>query len=155
MRVIELSKGQVAIVDDEDFIHLAQWKWSMHSQGYASRRRKNGEVADGKVIFMHRAIMSAAKGTHVDHINGNKLDNRRCNLRFATKSQNAANSKRMSNNTTGYRGVCFYKARNNFTANITVGQKTKFLGYFATAEEASIAYKAAAEKHFGEFVRLN
>src|SRR5580693_5939275 len=92
MKVIELNKGQVAIVDDEDFLELAQYCWVVDSKGYA--RRKTLGKRNGKVIKMHREIMKPESSKiYVDHINGNKLDNRRSNLRFASHAENAANSK--------------------------------------------------------------
>jgi HNH endonuclease/AP2 domain len=107
------------------------------SQGYAWINR------DGKTEKLHRVIMGAKTGELVDHINGNGLDNRKSNLRFATKSQNGANSKR--------KGYSFHKASGKWRATITKNYKQYTLGYFDTEEEARKAYKKAHAEIFGEF----
>lgn len=92
-----------------------------------------------------------AKGLDVDHINQVKDDNRFCNLRLATRTQNKQNGHIYSNNTTGFKGVSYDHRRMRFTSNIRVNKKLLWLGYFHTAEEASASYQKAADKHFGEF----
>lgn len=154
MKVIELTKGHVAIVDDEDFEHLAQYRWHFHSGGYATRKIK----VKGKTIsiYMHRQILGAeCEGKHVDHRNRNGLDNRRCNLRTATSAQNNANQSMKSNNSSGFRGVHYSKFAQKFTAKISHQGKAQHLGYFKTAEEAALAYNAAALLFHGELANLN
>ena len=90
----------------------------------------------------------------LDHINGVRTDNRWANLRQATRSQNNGNSVAKSTNTSGYKGVYFRKDRDRWSASISLGNKTKNLGVFDTAEAARDAYALAARKHFGEFARL-
>lgn len=155
MRVIELSKGHVAIVDDEDFLELAQYKWCIGGHGYAYRAMKNCESHPRKVIYMHRAILGDIPGMVIDHINGNKLDNRRCNLRHATRGQNNANAGLRKNNTTGFKGVSIRRDTGKFMAQITVNGVNRKLGTFATAEEAHAAYAAEAKNNYGEFAKLN
>jgi len=89
----------------------------------------------------------------MDHINGNRLDNRIENLRIATRSQNGANRKYQTNNTSGYRGVHWVKADKIWRASIKVNNKVKQLGRYKTAEEASEVYELAADLLFGEFKR--
>jgi hypothetical protein len=122
---------------------------------------KPGARGDAKkTILMHRVILKASERTEVDHINGNKLDNRRENLRVATKSQNLGNQKIRSTNTSGFKGVNWKQWRKirssgAWTARISVGSKRIHLGYFSTAEEAARAYDSAAQQYFGEFAKLN
>lgn len=151
MKVIELTKGQVAIVDDEDFEELAQYRWH-YSGGYAKR------ISGGRFLRMHRVIFGEDKcfGRDIDHKNGNTLDNRKCNLRKCTKSQNGQNSKIKKNNKCGFKGVAFDKQTGKFRAQMRLTSgKRLHLGRFDKVEDASIAYQLAATKHFGEFARFN
>jgi hypothetical protein len=151
MRVIELTKGYVAIVDDEDFERLAQYRWC-YSNGYAVRRRPR-ELGGGR-IFMHLEILGmACFGVNGDHKNLNRLDNRRLNLRPATDSQNQHNRSKYRNNTTGFKGVT--RCQGKFQARITVKGEQIFLGYYKTAEEAHAAYCLAAAEHHKQFARFN
>jgi len=88
----------------------------------------------------------------IDHINNIKSDNRLDNLREATAQENCRNKVRQSNNTTGYIGVSYYAVNNKYRATIQVDNKTKHIGYYNTAEEASTAYKSKALELFGEFI---
>src|SRR4030065_939634 len=103
MKEIKLTKGKVAIVDDEDYDWLMQWKWRINSIGYAMRTvKKNGKA---RKIFMHRVILNTPSDMCSDHANHNRLDNRRCNLRICTKQQNQANAPAPKNNRSGGKGV--------------------------------------------------
>lgn len=118
-----------AIVDYKDFIRLPKRTWFMQF-GYARA------TINYKQISMHRLIMGAKKGEEVDHINHNKLDNRRCNLRFVTRSENMYNQKNPE------RGIIYYKKENRWRARIHVNGKQKWLGSFKRREDA---IKAAQE----------
>lgn len=155
-REIPLSKGLVALVDDEDYDWLlADGKW--HVTGYthrlyAARTRWVGKRSFGE--RMHRLLLPGT--AYVDHINGNGLDNRRSNLRPASAAQNAQNRRRRSDNRSGYKGVGkSVVPRKPWIAAIGVNGTHCYLGVFATAEEAARAYDAAAVERFGEFARLN
>lgn len=157
MSKIALTKGKFALVDDEDFDWLNQWKWSLNGNGYAVRTAK---VSRGlfTVQRMHRVIMNAPDGLHVDHINGDKLDNRRLNLRLCTSQQNSFNRGVQSNNTSGYKGVYLHKKRNlmkRWYAKVFVDGKYHCKGMFATPLEAAKAYNVLAVEYHGEFARLN
>jgi hypothetical protein len=93
----------------------------------------------------------------VDHINRNPLDNRRCNLRYATYQQNTINRKAQKNNKSGYRGVSLYKNRNycKWRARIKVNEKSIYIGYYKNKIDAAKAYNKAAKKYFGDFAVLN
>ena len=100
------------------------------------------------------AIMSAPPGALVDHKNGDGLDNRRANLRFASASQNNSNSRIRASNSTGFKGVTFDRGRQKWRAQISVGGRVINLGRYETPEDAHAAYAQSAQKHYGEFARL-
>jgi len=150
MKVIQLTRNKQTKVDDEDFEYLNRWKWYCNNTGYAGREHYMGSHKR-KTILMHRLILQAQTGQEVDHINGDKLDNRKSNLRFVTRTQNLQNRawrlkgvSRKSEKTRGPR---------RWVARINVDGKTKFLGDFYTPEEAEQAYLNAAKEHFGEYAR--
>ena len=147
MPEIELTKGRKCLVDTEDYEVLAGYKWCVTGTGYVHNRTL------GRI---HRAIMRAPKGVLVDHINGDKLDNRRSNLRFATKSQNNMNTK-VSRGVSKFKGVFWVKRKNGgmWKARLTVDGKGVYLGSYKTDVEAAKAYNDAACKYFGEFSHLN
>ena len=154
---IELTQGRVARVDDEDFDWLNQWKWCLSKlyngkKQYATRGKCGGSKT--KTLLMHRLIINAKKDEHVDHRNGDGLDNRRSNLRICTMSQNQANRGPTKANTSGFKGVSPDR-RGRWRARVKVNGKQKALGSFATPEEAAIAYDREARAVFGEFARLN
>ena len=150
---ILLTQGKVTLVDDENFEFLNQWKW-YHHQGYACRalHRINHKQPH---IFMHRVIINTPLGMETDHINQNRLDNRKENLRACTGTQNAHNKKIDSLNTSGYKGVCWHKYVKKWVAQIGINKTRKHIGYFNTAEDAARAYDELAKIHYGEFANLN
>jgi len=153
MKIIELTKGAVAIVDDEDFEELNQYNWYLHSEGYAIRETQCNYKKTR--IRMHRQILNTPEGMDTDHINGNRLDNRRENLRVCTRSQNLMNKAVRVNSETGYKGVHLHKPTGRYNAYIDVGKKRRSLGYYKTAIEAAQAYNDAIVEVQGEFARLN
>jgi hypothetical protein len=166
MKYIALTQGQVAIVDSADYDRLIQhnwhaWKHPDTGQYYAVRKTKLGESGHEKrtSIYMHRAILEQSERlSHVDHRDPSKtLDNRRCNLRKATPSQNQANLRKSRANKSGFKGVRKHLLQSGvaFSANISVGGRLIYLGRFASAEAAHAAYCAEAVKHFGEFARFS
>lgn len=132
MKKIELTQGKYAIVDDADFDYLSQWPWYFN-KGYAVRGNPDR-------ILMHRVISGAMNGEDTDHINRDKLDNRRSNLRCVTRAQNAVNRPKQSNNTSGYKGVSWHKYHKKWVAFVVFSKKTKTLGYFSSKEDAALAY---------------
>lgn len=106
MKKIPLSQGKFAIVDDEDFEFLSQWKWHLHKDGYAARTQWLPDTGGKKKNFMmHRVLNKTPIGMHTDHINNIRLDNRRKNLRTATRAQNYMNQGKKKNTTSIYKGV--------------------------------------------------
>lgn len=134
MRKIKLSQGRYTLVDNEDYNTLSQFKW-YYGLGYAIR-------GDGKkTFFLHHLILPKKIGLDIDHINRNKLDNRRNNLRYCTRSENKFNGAKYSINTSGYRGVTWHKYIKKWQAQVTLNYKNYSIGYFDTALKASKAYK--------------
>jgi hypothetical protein len=150
---IGLSAGLVTLVDEEDYDSINQFKWHINGSGYAARNEYDDHGKPVKHVQMHRQLLGAKEDTQVDHINGDRLDNRRCNLRIATDHQNRVNKKRYSSNKSGYKGVT--KRRGMFCARITVNGVRRHLGEFSDPIDAARAYDLAAIQNFGEFARLN
>jgi len=156
MKYISLTKGKVAIVDDEDFDQLIQWKW--HFTGYYVGRNSKVDEGHKRVILMHRQIMGEPD-CWVDHRNLNRLDNRKSNLRLATPSQSNMNKIVHKDNESGFKGVSRNFNRRGsdkkpYRARINVNGKEKHLGTFATKEEVAKAYELAAPRFHGEFFRV-
>jgi hypothetical protein len=151
---IPLAQGKFALVDDEDFDYLNQWKWS-YSDGYAVRTAYSKDPKKTKRIKMHRVINNTPDGMSTDHINGDTLYNLRSNLRTCNKSGNAINSKIRSDNLSGYRGVGWDAPRNKWRTQIAINGKHMFVGRFENKIDAAKAYNEAAIKYHGEFARIN
>lgn len=154
---IPLTQGFVAIIDplDED---LAHHHWFAASNGqdrvYAQRRVK-GQTLRLYRIIMERMLERSLDATElVDHIDNNSLNNRRTNLRLATRDQNMANSKRNARNQSGYKGVYRHSSGNKWVAQIQIGTTPTYLGLFDTAELASAAYNKTLKDAYGEYARL-
>lgn len=150
MREIKLSKDKVAIVDEYDFESVNKFKWSFGS-GYA--RRAGRKEDSPRVIYMHRYIMKPPPGYQVDHINGNRLDNRRENLRIVTSQQNQWNMGSASGK--DFKGVYFAQKNQTWCATITVDGRSRTCTGLKTAETAARIYDIMATDAFGEYARLN
>lgn len=143
MKKIRLTKGLEAIVDDDMFEELNQWKWYARKgrhTWYASRKvmekLPNGKWKHKKLVHMHREVNKTPKSLITDHINGNGLDNRRENLRSATNSQNMLNSKVRSDNSSGHRGIAWHKQRKAWRVYISDGGKQRHIGIYKEFEDA-------------------
>lgn len=146
MKEIPLTRGAVAIVDDDDFEYLSRTSWYLDVGGYAVNKTN-------KIVFMHRLVAKTPEGMFTDHINGNKLDNRKENLRHCTKTENMRNRGKQNNNTSGYKGVFWSIRAKRWRAQIVIERKAIHLGLFDTPEDAHTAYKLAEEAYFGDFVK--
>ena len=146
MQYIRLTKNQQAIVDDDDYEWLSQWKW-YYSNGYVRMHIYGDGKKEG--VLMHRLINDTPPGMSTDHINGDKLDNRRRNLRTCTNQENMRNTGQWSHNTSGCKGVDFHDGK--WRARIIIGKKEKHLGYYPRMIDAARARKKAEVQHFGEF----
>ena len=154
---IPLTRGQVAIVDAEDFEWLSQYKWfadwDQRKKGYYAVTKIHIGNGKYKNTSMHRLIMDAKKGEIVDHINGHGLNNTRENLRIVTARENAINQKLCINNTSGKMGVTFDKECNKWRVRIHIEGKRITIGRFDNFQDAVAAREMAEREHYGEFVR--
>jgi hypothetical protein len=148
-RLIPLKYGLHVIVDAADYEWLSRYKWFLCGAGYAARH------APGKTIFMHREIMQAPPGMVVDHINGNRMDNRRSNLRICTRPENLRNAAKRSGCLSLYKGVSFDCKMNQWFATIWFEGRSIALGHYHDEVDAARAYDRAAVELFGEFAWLN
>jgi hypothetical protein len=152
VREIPLTQGKTALVDDEDFALVAGYKWcALRKKGnhwYAVRGVSTPKGV--RHIYMHRVIANPPEGMVTDHINGDGLDNRRSNIRVATKRQNAQNTSIHRNNTCGFKGVSISRR-----GHITAKCQGVYLGLFKTVEDAARRYDEEALIRYGEFARLN
>lgn len=142
---VPLTKGRVAVIDDANAEAVLAHKWYYAPCGYAARAKWEKGGRRG-VIYMHRFLLGEPSGI-VDHINRDQLDNRRSNLRVGNKALNSLNRAPQSNNTSGFRGVDFDKARSRWVARISVDGKVRHLGRFKE-KDAAIAARLAAERDY-------
>lgn len=149
-REVPLSKGFVALIDDEDFDLVTQYRWH-YKRGYATATPTHR----GPTIFMHRLISGARADVEVDHRNLNGLDNQRSNLRHATAAQQSMNRSKFRNCVSLFKGVVWEKSRQKWRAKITFNRKCLHLGRFDNEEDAARAYDMAAIRLFGEFAFTN
>lgn len=148
---IKMLSGQFVIVDASRIKYLKQWCWAIGSNGYPKRQfRLKGK---NKTIYLHREVLKSTK--HIDHIDSDKTDARRCNLRECNPCENLQNRGKQRNNTSGFKGVHFLKRTGRYQAQIRANNKRWHLGYFTTAKEAARAYDTKAKKVHGKFARLN
>ncbi len=165
MKTIPLTQGMIALVDDEDFERLNQYKWQSHFDGTNWYAVRSSPMKDGKRsgIKMHREILGASGKEKVDHKFHDGLfgvvDNRRGNIRIADSKQNGANRKRNRNCPSRFKGVGFQPGLNRWPdcwrARIRFEGKAKYLGIFQTEEDAAVAYDSAARILFGQFAHTN
>lgn len=152
VKEIPLTQGKVAIVDDEDYERVMQYKWSTrkvtnqlwYARRYINRRQEN----------MSKLILNTTE--MVDHIDGDGLNNTKANLRISTVKQNAWNRRKMDVPTSSkYKGVAKIPGRDSWQCRIFVDGKRVYIGYFTSEIEAARAYDAKAVELYGEYAKLN
>ena len=143
MKIVKISQNKEAVVDDVDFDRVSKTKWSYHHTGYVVRGKPQ--------ISLHRFILGARKGEFVDHINGDKLDNRRENLRFCTPSQNIQNT---SSRRGLLKGLEWRESRKAWAVRIMAMGDRKYIGYFKSKTDAIRARDLALRELHGEFARI-
>jgi hypothetical protein len=151
MREIKLSQNKIALVDDEDFEELNKHKWFFGE--YAKRNIRNKDKKKQEQVRMHRVIMNAPKTKEVDHIDGDKLNNQKNNLRLCTKIENLRNKGKLKTNISGFKGVSYDKKLNKWKAQISVNNKKIYLGIFDDKLLAYDKYCIACKKYHGNFSR--
>lgn len=154
---LPLPCGRTFLIDAADYEWVSRYRW--HSSGRRRNYVATRVPGTGERIKLHRLLLGAPAGREGDHIDGDGLNNTRANLRIATSSENNANRKRGRRSFSGFRGVYFiqqdYPLARPWRAQISIGNKSRFLGYFGSAEAAAAAYDAAARKAFGQFAQMN
>ncbi len=152
MPAIPLTQGKYAIVDDEDYEYLCQWRWYYTSAGYAARRNpRSPNYPSGQIILMHRQILNPESDMSIDHIDRNPLNNVRSNLRLAAHWQNLHNRPKQINNTSGHKGVCWSKREQKWKGFIDVQGKRLHLGTYADLPEAIADVMWWRQQLCGEF----
>lgn len=147
----KLGEGKYATVDSSSYHLVKKYKWYLHNAGYAFAKIKQ------KTVLMHRLIMLAKENECIDHANGDRLDNRKSNLRACSHSENLFNKGPLKRNKSGYKGVVFEKRskKNPWVAYVRANGKNINLGCYPTKEEAALSYNKAALKYHGKFAFLN
>ena len=140
-----------ASIDASDLHLVKKYKWCVNKDNIVATRLDERTM----LSIWHLIIGHPPEGMEVDHRNRNRLDNRRCNLRFATRLQNQANLSTRVNSETGFKGVNFDKRRGKYRARIGHNGMQIHLGTFVSKLDAARAYNEAAAEHFGEFACLN
>jgi len=154
--LIPLTKGKSAIVDFEDYERItAMGKWHCCSYGYARITKKIQPHNKRFAIIMHRLITDVNSGVEIDHINGNKIDNRKNNLRYCSRSENVKNVGIRKDNKSGYKGVSWVERDRKWCAYISSNGKRYSLGHYSDPHLAAIAYNNAAKILHGEFAFFN
>jgi len=165
MKEIKLTQGKIALVDDDVFNYLNQFKWQAlnikrYNNYYAVR--STNSLSKGKhSFFMHREIMKTPKGMETDHIDHNGLNNQKHNLRICTTNENQRNQKVRGSSTSQYKGVRLMRVKHPYGyyfywgARIVMNKKIENIGNFKTETDAALAYNKRASKLFGEFANLN
>lgn len=159
MKKIPLTKGKVALVDDADYRYLNRWRWRVIKPDKIFYAIRHSPRIQGKrtEIYMHRQILRLHPGNkkQADHINGDGLDNRRCNLRACTNRENACNQRSQSGRSSKYKGVIWDHRDGKWQVYVKFNGRKKHLGLFNDEVEAAKAYDAAAKLLFGEFAKFN
>ena len=164
MKEIPLTKGYIALVDDEDYGQVSSFNWYTWID-----RRKDGTIrnvyaisnrgkgASRTTLKLHRFLMGVIDPKiDIDHKDHNGLNCCRTNLRVCTRSQNCQNRRvKHVRNTSGFKGVSWHRGQKSWYAQIMINGKQKALGDFQNIEDAAIAYNNAAKEIFGEFANLN
>ena len=140
--------GHPVLIDEEDYNRVSKYKWCLMKGSYTFY------VRTGKATQLHRFILNAPKGSNIDHIDGNGLNNQKNNLRYATKTENSQN-RHFRGGKIPYKGVSLQSKKNKYQARIKVNRREIYLGLFSSAVCAALAYDKAAKKYFGEFANIN
>lgn len=152
---VTLTQGYVAVIDAEDAPQVGKWNWyawKTDRRVYAIRTCRSG--GKQRTVLLHRSIMGETDGLEVDHLDGDGLNNRRGNLRLATKSQNQMNARKRKTSAAKFKGVTFEGRRQKWVTRICKNGAITHLGYFKCQTAAAVAYAKASRELHGEFGRV-
>lgn len=153
-RVLRLQNGGFTLVDADMVDELMFYDWRKHSNGYVCTHKWDRVARKQSIKYLHRLVNLTPKGMHTDHIDGNKLNNTRANLRSCTYQQNMMAQKAQTRQKTSrFKGVCWNGRR--WMAGIKIDQRRKHIGCFKNEIDAAKAYNAKAVELFGQFSNLN
>ena len=159
MKTIPLSRGFFALVDDEDYEGLSKFKWYANGRAkiYAARRIYiKGGKGKSVHIYMQKELLCLPPEVHIDHINSEGLDNRKCNLRIATQHQNCMNQRiQRRQKSSRFKGVTWDKSKSKWMSQINLNKRHFYLVRFYNEEDAAMTYNKKAKELFGEFALLN
>jgi hypothetical protein len=161
MKLLPLTKGYHAMVDDDDYYWVSQFNWQaieLNGAIYARRNKKKGILKSNEPyeIYLHRVIMKCVdKEKVVDHIDHDGLNNIKSNLRICSKDDNKIYTTSHKNSSSKYLGVSYDRARNKWNAQLKYNGQRILAKRYNTEAEAAEAYNLIAKKHFGEFANLN
>ncbi len=142
------------LIDADDLEEVSKHSWNKGKRGYPVSTIRNFRGYKQRSWCLHTFLLNKSN-FDIDHISGNKFDNRRCNLRLCTHQQNTFNQKMRCTNTSGFYGVSFFKQVGKYESYINLNGKKIHLGLYDTALEAAKVRDKAAIKYFGPFARLN
>ena len=152
MKILKIHGDKETMLDDEDYVRFKRYNWFVSKRGYVSRQEQREQHRT--IIYLHRGVMGVKyPHQYVVHINDNKLDNRKINLRVGSNSLSQGHSK--AKKTRKYKGVYFRPKKNAWVSEITYKGEKSYLGYFYSAADAAIAYNEKARQLYGELARLN
>ncbi len=152
---VPLTQGKTAVIDAEDAPVVLRYRWHAlrkQSLWYAAR---HGPGPEGRLVYLHQAVIPAPDGYETDHVNGDGLDNTRANLRIVDSSGNSMNSRKREGCSSQYKGVSWHKSRCKWMAQIGANSLVVYLGLYWLEEDAARAYDTAARRYFKEMACLN
>ncbi len=154
--LIPVTRGEYALIDADDWLLIKDYAWQLKSDSKNKYAKTTIKVNGDKInLKMHRVILGLSDpAIHVDHINHNGLDNRRCNIRLCNSNTNSHNT-RPRGGTSIYKGVFYQKRTGSYVSYITVNKKKLHIGCFKNEIEAAKSYDEKAKEFFGEFAYLN
>lgn len=160
MAEFKLENDKIVIVDRDDLPFLTSYRWQINSEGYVVSWRWCPLTKKTTVLWLHRLVNKTPSTLICDHLNHNKLDNRKTNLRNCSNSQNLANQIKRPGLSSKYKGVVWHRRRQKWMANIHISnskntKKTVYLGYFDNETKAALVYDKAAKICFGSYALTN
>lgn len=148
----DAKRKLLVMVDDEDYNYLSKFNWHVSKDKCVASWLGS---KNNKRILIHRFIMNPPDNMEIDHIDGNRLNNQKSNLRLATSSQNKCNRGARKDCKSGYKGVSWHKQNNKWSVRIMTDGKYLSLGLYDDIKEAALAYNNASKKYHGEFAFMN